>query len=151
LQGGGFEIYVVDIIGGTNLRNLTNHPEDDVTPAWSPDGQRIAFVTGRDGDLEIYIMDANGENPRNLTNHPAKDIAPAWSPDGKTIAFVTDRDGNNEVYLMDADGKNLRNLTNHPSNDRDPDWSGVESARPVLQAGKHKITWGWLKQTFGPD
>ena len=93
---------------------------------------QIAFVSKRDGNFEIYVMDADGGNPRRLTNNPAKDLAPSWAPDGKRIAFISDRDGHphrvpgwftSEIYVMDADGGNPRNLTNHPSDDRSPSWS----------------------------
>ena len=65
---------------GDNQRNLTNHPDNDWHPVWSPDGKRIAFVSNRTRDLnrDIYVMDADGGNPRNLTNHPNDDEDPAW-------------------------------------------------------------------------
>ena len=93
---------------------------------------RIAFTSERDGNGEIYVMDADGGNLRRLTNHPDWDIFPAWSPDGKQIAFMSDRDGhvddrhgspNYEIYVMDADGGNPQNLTNDPSGDLYPSWS----------------------------
>ena len=68
--------------------------------------KRIAFVSLRDGNKEIYIMDGNGENVRRLTNNRASDDAPSWSPNGQEIAFVSNRDGNKEIYVMDANGKN---------------------------------------------
>ena len=91
---------------------------------------KIVFETNRDGNDEIYVMDADGGNPLNLTQHPARDIRPDWSPDGKQIAFISNRSeneeilvGNEEIYVMDADGGNLRNLTQHPALDGYPDWS----------------------------
>jgi len=81
------------------------------------------FVSWRDGNREIYAMDADGSEPRNLTQNPAKDVRPAWSPDGRRIAFVSRRDGNSEIYVMNADGSGLRNMTRTPSNDLDPAWS----------------------------
>ena len=86
--------------------------EDEVAPP-----SKIAFVSDRDGNAEIYVMDADGSNPTNLTNNPAVDGFPVWSPDGRKIAFVSDLDGNAEIYVMDADGSNQTNLTNNPAYD----------------------------------
>jgi len=76
---------------------------------------KIAFHSDRDGNLEIYVMDADGSGQTNLTNNPALDFTPAWSSDGSKIAFVSDRDGNSEVYVMDAIGSGQTNLTNNPA------------------------------------
>ena len=93
---------------------------------------QIAFVSDRDRNDEIYVMDDDGKNQRNLTNHPSDDYAPSWSPDGTRIAFMSDRDGHVpkgdvlptfEIYVMDADGGNQQNLTNDPSHDMYPAWS----------------------------
>jgi dipeptidyl aminopeptidase/acylaminoacyl peptidase len=74
---------------------------------------KIAFTSDRDGNDEIYVMNADGSSQTNLTNHPARDTFPAWSPDGSKIAFVSDRDGNAEIYVMNADGTSQTRLTNH--------------------------------------
>ena len=94
---------------------------------------RIAFVSGRDGNPEIYVMDNDGSNQQNLTNNPASDHSPSWSPDGKRIVFVSDRDGHardgihgrstSDIYVMEADGSNQQNLTNHRAGDESPSWS----------------------------
>ena len=96
---------------------------DVQAPAWSRDGQTIVFVSWRDGNGEVYAMDADGTSPRNLTQDPAKDVHPAWSPDGRRIAFVSRRDGNSEVYVMNADGSGKRNLTRDRAQDDYPTWS----------------------------
>ena len=63
---------------GDNQRRLTNNRHYDWDPSWSPDGKRIAFVSERDGNFEIYVMDDDGDNQRNLTNNRHSDVAPAW-------------------------------------------------------------------------
>ena len=62
---------------GTGQTNLTNNGADDSTPAWSPDGTKIAFASNRDGNCEIYVMNADGTGQTNLTNNGAYDYAPA--------------------------------------------------------------------------
>ena len=88
----------------------------------SPAG-RIAFASDRDGNFEIYVMNADGSGVTRLTNNPASDGAPAWSPDGSRIAFVSERDGNVEIYVMNADGTGQTRLTNNPDGDQVPVWS----------------------------
>ena len=91
---------------------------------------RIAFDSNRDGNSEIYVMDADGGNLQRLTNHPDGDFHPSWSPDGKWIAFLSRRDQVRskhgiaaEIYVMDAGGGNPQRLTNDPHDDYHPSWS----------------------------
>ncbi|MFP6642604.1 MAG: protein kinase, partial [Candidatus Latescibacterota bacterium] len=67
----------------------------------SPDGSKIAFVSDRDGNHEIYVMDSDGSNQTRLTSNYASDYDPSWSPDGSKIAFGSDRDGFGDIYVMD--------------------------------------------------
>jgi Tol biopolymer transport system component len=89
----------------------------------APLSGRIAFVTDRDGNAEIYLMKANGIGITRLTNSPATESQPAWSPDGSKLAFVSDRDGNAEIYVMNSDGTGVRRLTNNVAFDEGPAWS----------------------------
>jgi tol-pal system beta propeller repeat protein TolB len=84
---------------------------------------KIAFASDRDGNLEIYVMDADGGSQTRLTEDPAEDFSPAWSPDGKRLAFVSTRDGNAEIYVMNADGTGQTRLTNNSASDLHPAWS----------------------------
>ena len=84
---------------------------------------RIAFTSNRDGNNEIYLMDADGTNLTQLTNNTASDINPEWHPKGCKIAFSSDRDGDFEIYVMDADGTNVTQLTNNTAADGCQCWS----------------------------
>jgi Tol biopolymer transport system component len=84
--------------------------------------QPIVFTSDRDGNDEIYVMNADGSNQTRLTNNTANDWGPVWSPDGTKIAFVSNR-GGGEIYVMNADGSNQTNLTNNPAFDSQPAWS----------------------------
>ncbi len=132
MKGPIWDIWVMGA-DGEDQRNLTNHGAKDRRPDWSPDRMRIAFESNREGgwefdfwgNMDVYVMNADGTNPINLTNHPALDGYPDWSPDGMQIAFESNRDGDDnwEIYVMNADGTNPINLTNHPAEDRHPAWS----------------------------
>ena len=79
---------------GSGVTRLTVNDAVDSSPAWSPDGRRIAFDSTRDGNFEIYVMNADGSGVTRLTNNDAWDWYPDWSPDGRRIAFDSNRDGN---------------------------------------------------------
>lgn len=91
-------------------------------PAWSPDGSQLVFTSNRDGNPELYIMNADGTNVRRLTNHPAIDTTPTWSPQGHQIAFTSDRTGAPQIYAVGVDGTGLRRITFESYCDR-PTWS----------------------------
>src|SRR4030067_2717306 len=97
---------------------------------------KIAFNSDRDGNFEIYVMNANGSNVARLTNNSDYDIEPWWSPDGSRIAFSSDKDGETKIhgnfsihregnlmiYVMDADGSNVTKLTASSGQDCISDW-----------------------------
>jgi Tol biopolymer transport system component len=117
-----FDIHTIDA-DGTNASPLTSTPGDELNPAWSPDGSRIAFDRGGFGSRDIYVMNADGSNVTQITAVDGDDANPAWSPDGSRIAFESTRDGNRELYAMNSDGTVHVRVTNNPDTDRDPAWS----------------------------
>lgn len=119
LEDCNLEIWTMNLDGSNPVR-LTHEPGIDGFPDWSPDGTRIVFHTGRDGDLsngegfEVYVMNADGTNQINLSNHPGLDGHPNWSPDGTRVVFASTRDDDpldKDIYLVDPDGTNLTRLT----------------------------------------
>ena len=127
-EEGNADIYVVERLKDaswqdeTRLYRLTNHADHDLSPAWSSEGDIIAFVTYRDGNAEIYTMLDDGSDQLRLTTNTADDLDPVWSPDGKSIAFVSYIYGPGEVFVMGAEGEDQRRLTNNDADDHSPDW-----------------------------
>ena len=130
-SGGDLELVLRAADG--SVRALTANRVDDFGGVWSPDGRTIAFVSGRDGDDEVFTMRADGTGVRQLTRNtvlpggvPVLDHAPAWSPDGRHLAFASNRDGGEmEVYRMRADGSAQVRLTRTARHvtDHEPSWS----------------------------
>jgi serine/threonine protein kinase len=112
------------------------------TPSPTPYRGRIAFESSRDGNGEIYVMNADGSGQINLTNHPAWDAYVSdWSPDGMLITFPSNRDGNEEIYVMNGDGSGVTRLTNNPGLDFAPSWSpdGLRIAFVSNRDGNNEI------------
>jgi Tol biopolymer transport system component/outer membrane protein assembly factor BamD (BamD/ComL family) len=115
---GGFT--VVAIVAAVVLLSREYESAPQVTPTIR---ERIAFTSDRDGNDEIYVMNADGSGLVNLTNHDANDRKPSWSPDGTHIAFASDRNGAYGIYVMEADGGGVTRLTSNLADDDHPAWS----------------------------
>ena len=111
---------------GKEKAGSSDAPRTPAQPLAKPEGcfgQRIAFESERDGNWEIYVIDADGSNVKRITRTPGADTNPTWSPDGAWLAFDTIERGKGEIYVTNEDGSGLRNLTNDPSDDIGPQWS----------------------------
>ena len=96
-----------------------------VCPIWagSPKTAKIAFVSARDSNREIYLMNPDGSEQVNLTKNLADDLFPVWAPTGEQILFVSDRDGVRDLYLMDADGGNVEKVFKQSAHREHPTWA----------------------------
>src|SRR3954454_10316997 len=134
-------LYTIDPAGGPWTR-LVNRNEQQAQAAWSPDGSKIAYRVGPDGDTEIWVVNADGSNPHQITTtpnvapcSPCYSSQPAWSPDGRSMVFRTDRaNGDGDVWIMDSDGGNPRPLVTTPGDERYPALS-PDGTRLVYRTG----------------
>ena len=118
-------VQVIVIIYASSVFVLPLQPNQPAFGTFSGPNEQIAFYSTRDGNQEIYVMNAaDGSNQTRLTSVNANDSDPSWSPDGTKIAFESDRDGNSNIYVMNAaDGSNQTRLTDSPADDSNPRWS----------------------------
>ena len=129
---GAPQIYLINS-DGSNEKPLTNLPSGACQPDWSPDGEKIVFVSPCEVDQDIltgsslYIIDANGTNLVQLPSVLGGDFEPAWSPDGTRIAFTSLRDGYMQIYAITLDDNSFQRLTETSKSNneyaRQPAWS----------------------------
>jgi serine/threonine protein kinase len=122
---------------------------EDASPAFSPDGQRIAFASNRSGRFEIYVCGGDGSNPAQLTSMKAPDTGtPAWSPDGKLIAFDSRLEGHSDIFVINAEGGSPHRLTTERYDNELPSWSrdGLWIYFTSNRSGRNEI---WKVQTEG--
>jgi Tol biopolymer transport system component len=137
-------IFVADASTGA-LTTLFDVPGAyDSAPAWSPDGERIAFESNADvgganpeGDLEIWTMAADGSGALQLTRNALHDEGPAWSPDGgRMLAYTSGPDDlHGDIHVMTSEGRHLRQLTSFEGRDESPDWQAIPAPRTTLRCG----------------
>jgi Tol biopolymer transport system component len=105
------------------LARLISWSHWDLDPRFSPDGKKIAFISGRSGPWNLWVCDADGSNPMEIASLAGGVGNPQWSPDGSEIAFDGRADGNSDVWVIPGTGGRPRRLTHHPANDINPAWS----------------------------
>jgi TolB protein len=128
---------------GSNAQTLTAYKSVVMSPAWSPDTEKIAFATFRRGTADIEILSPADRRPFPFDRAGGTTSMPAWSPDGSKIAFATSRDGSDmEIYVADWNGKNMRRLTVNKGVDVSPVWNpktGLEIAFTSDRNGSPQI------------
>ncbi len=126
-EGNNPGIYVMPFGGGAPVR-LTSH-ESDRSPAFSPDGSQVAYMSTRGGNWDVYVVSSSGGEPRQVTTTPGNDGLPTWSPDGTRLAYVSDSGGRWGIFTIGSSGGAPARIT---------DWDGVNRA-DWLQS---QIWWG---------
>ncbi len=104
------QVVISNLYQGT-LDALTDEKSSTYLPVFSPDGTKICFMSDRNGQMDLYVMNRDGSGQRRLTSSQAADATPTWSPTGTQIAFTSDRSGTPQIWVMDSDGLNVRRLT----------------------------------------
>lgn len=146
---GDQEIYLLTRTGKI-IKRLTRSWGIDVSPAFSPDGKKMAFVSKRSGTPQVHVMDLDTGQVRRLTYEGRYNQSPAWSPKGDRIAFVGMRKNKINIYAIDADGQNQQQLTADSGDNESPSWSpdGSLIAFSSTREGTSRI---YVMTAFGTD
>ena len=114
---------VISDADGQNIRNAMNSGEPIISPSWSPDGKKVAYVSFEDRKPVIYVHELATGRRIALSNQKGNNSAPAWSPDGRKLAISLSKDGNTQIYSINADGTGLQRLTRGNTIDTEPQYS----------------------------
>jgi TolB protein len=115
---------VLSDIDGARQRTLLSSRYPILSPVWSPNGQRVAYVSFESGNKPaIFVMDIATQRRQQMTSFKGLNGAPAWSPDGQRLAMALSKDGNPEIYVMNVLTRELKRVTNHFAIDHEPSWS----------------------------
>jgi TolB protein len=121
--GENADVYLIDPATGKESKRLTDHWAIDTSPSFSPDCKKVAFVSGRSGSPQIFVMNADGSDQRRLTFKGTYNTSPSWSPKGDKIVFqARDEKGNYDIFLVDLQG-NIERLTQNQGSNEDPAFS----------------------------
>ena len=146
LQG---TIWTIPAVGG-KAKSVTDEMGDSQEPDWSPNGEKIAFHSYRDGTYHIWTINKDGSDLTQLTSGTSDNREPDWSADGKSIVFSSDRSGNYDIWQIELASKGLKQLTSDQANDSNPAFSNsgtkiafvsqrTESGIYILENGTEKL------------
>jgi len=121
-RGTRYELQIADADGANEQAMLVSN-EPIISPAWSPDGKRLAYVSFQNKKPIVYVQDIEVPKQRIVANFKGSNSAPAWSPDGSRLAVALTRDGTSQLYLINPDGSNLQRLTRSFAIDTEPFFS----------------------------
>src|SRR5204862_6095302 len=122
-RSGRYQLYAAERANLAQLRKVMDDTAVATEPTFSPDGSRIAFTSTRDGQPEVYVMDADGTNAARLTNSPGLDGDPSFSPDGLSVVFHSQRTGHRQIYLQPITSSVAVPLTQEPADNSQPSMS----------------------------
>lgn len=123
-KGTANQKYVLQIADtdGHNARTIFSSAKQILSPAWSPDGSRLAYVSFETGNSAIFVQDIIQGTRAKVSAKSGINSAPAWSPDGRRLALTLSAGGSPDIYILDLAAKNLQRLTSGPSIDTEPSW-----------------------------
>lgn len=121
-DGKRFRLVISDA-DGQNIRNAMASGDPIISPSWSPDGKKVAYVSFEDRKPVIYVHELATGRRIALSNQKGNNSAPGWSPDGKKLAISLSKDGNTQIYSINSDGSGLKRLTRGRTIDTEPQYS----------------------------
>ncbi len=122
-EGGGRVTLRVSDADGYNPQTIVSSQDPILSPAWSPDGRRLAYVSFENRQTAVFVQDLASGNRERVASYKGINGSPAFSPDGRRLAMTLSKDGNPDIFVMDLVSRQTSQLTNHFGIDTEPSWS----------------------------